>query len=158
MLSNIVSVSDEAFAMLKSAKDMENWLSKERSARGKKKKRASQHENKEDDDDNKVDDMTAEGSNNVTMREYLKEVEDYYDLFESIMEKRKSLDEGISWENGYKNAVTLSQANVPAVVSVDATRSVNSSFLDGSSEIDQDGHHGGGAGRNITFESLLFNF
>lgn len=143
-LSEVVTSSDEAYALLVSGKEMDKWITDDMTARGRKQKKQKKpeeppiysidhaaasakqpfDERKDDEDDeeaNKDDEEDAQapieddvddegmdgGSASATSSlEFTKELTDYYGLFQVISQKRTTEDEGSSWEQGYKEAVS----------------------------------------------------
>lgn len=154
-LRDFITSSDEAFATLVSTKEMGKWVTHDMSAKGRKQKNLATYINKQDDNEN--NEGTFGGSGRMSSyQEFLKEIETYYDIYDNILEKRQSEEEGTTWEVGYTDAVTVTPANLPSSVSVatsSATKSYNS-LLDGGAESEQDGHHGGKM-RNIIFENVM---
>lgn len=142
-LSLHITPSDEAYAMLISNKRMEYWVTLNKSVKGSKRKSVpsmitNQDDNNEDDEMN-----VASGS---ATPEFHAEVDQYYDYFESIQKKRKTEDEGLSWEIGFREAITVKSASLPS------TESLEDSFYDANTETEHVGHHGGKL-RNISFET-----
>lgn len=148
LLSEIVNVSDEAYALHVSANKMDFWVNEAKSGKkGKKRKPVAANATKQDNND-------EEDRENLRLNpEYQSDIDNYYDWFEKITEKRKTEDEGSSWEIGYKNSITISKQNLPSSVSV--ASAINS--LDASTGSGQDGYHGGRI-RNIPFEDSWKEF
>jgi hypothetical protein len=150
MLSEHITTSDEAYAVLISSMEMDYWVSSAKGSTGQKRKSVATIAN--DEDGNEDEETNAGGSvGGVGSGENPKVIDRYYDLYESIQSKRSKEDEGISWEIGYRDAITMSNnAKVPSSVSVVSSRSINS--LGTGVETEPDGHHGGKS-RNINFET-----
>jgi hypothetical protein len=150
LLSEHITTSDEAYAILISSMTMDYWVSSTKGSTGQKRKSVATIAN--DEDGNEDEETNAGGSvGGVGSGENPKVIERYYDLYESIQEKRSKEDEGISWEIGYRDAITMSNnAKVPSSVSVVSSRSNISS--NAGVETEPDGYHGGKS-RNISFET-----
>lgn len=150
MLSHHITTSDEAYAMLISSMTMDYWVNHAKSSTGHKRKSvgtiATNQDGNEDEETN-----AGGGVGGVGSGENPRIIKRYYDLYESIQDKRRKEDEGTSWEIGYRDAITMSQnANLPSSVSVVTSRSNISS--EAGMETEQDGYHGGKS-RNINFET-----
>lgn len=149
LLSEVVDSSDEAYALHVSANNMDFWVNEAKSGKkGKKRKPVAPNGATKQDNNDEEDEGNA-----PLNPEYQQDVEIYYDWLEKIQERRKSEDEGISWDTGYKNAVTLSTQNLPSSVSV-ATAAYS---LDSGAGSGQDGYHGGRK-RNISFGDCWKDF
>jgi hypothetical protein len=141
-LSLHITPSDEAYAMLISKKRMDYWVNQNKSVKGSKRKSETSMITNQD---NNEDEEINVGAGSATP-EFHQEVDQYYDYFESIQTKRKTEDEGLSWENGYTEAITtFTNASLPSAESLD-------SFDDAGAETEQVSHSGIKL-RNISFEA-----
>jgi len=121
MISEVVSISDEAYALLiAQSSDLNSWISK-LTPLVKAKKRKSKNKEMIDavEDDAPSDEMLQahddgdddkdEASSNKDTAEETKnrelERKKYYKLFLDIKTKRATKDEGTSWEEGFKEAI-----------------------------------------------------
>jgi hypothetical protein len=118
LLSSSTTVSDEAFALTVCQQDIKGWISKYK-AKGqgssKAKHRYYENENKEEEEEedneggvnsqlfeNDAEDADGDGKNDI-------EVMLYYDLHSKISAKRKTEEEGKSWDLGFQNAIVVSK-------------------------------------------------
>jgi hypothetical protein len=144
-LSDYITVSDEAYAMLISSKQMEFWVTQKRTGnKGRKRKSvavAVASSKQEDNEDEEV--IDGGGVDDSTTVESQMDSNNYYDFYAKIQKKRKSEDEGQSWEIGFMDDISVAKS-VGSISSATA--------LDAIAETDQDDNHGGKSREDIEFE------
>jgi hypothetical protein len=133
--------------MLISSKKMDYWADVNKV--NKKKISTAALSSKKDEVEMDPDEMNNDGGQ--TKGEHQQEIDSYYDWYISILNKRKTEDEGSSWEKGYMDAIVLSNASTASV----ATSKSNNSFYN-EMENEQNGHHGTLV-RDIPFEKSWNN-
>jgi hypothetical protein len=118
LLREVVTVSDEAYAMLVSKNNMAKWIQRLSSSDAKvknKRKRNDEDENEEDagnrktvNDEDNDDDGNGHGDTqgDIDDSNDYKDTEAYYDLFEVVKERRDTI-EGKSWDAAFKDSVSV---------------------------------------------------
>jgi hypothetical protein len=144
-LSDYITVSDEAYAMLISSKQMEFWVTQKKTGnKGRKRKSvavAVASSKQEDNEDEEVND--GGGVDDSTTAESQMDANNYYDFYAKIQKKRKSEDEGKSWEIGFMDDISVAKS----------ARSISSATaLDAIAGTEQDDDHGGISREDIEFE------
>jgi hypothetical protein len=109
LLREVVTVSDEAYAMLVSKNNMAKWIQRLSSSDAKvknKRKRNDEDENEEDAENRKTGNDDGDTQRDIDDSNDYKDTEAYYDLFEVVKERRDTI-EGKSWDAAFKDSVSV---------------------------------------------------
>lgn len=132
---------------------MEKWVNDDNSAKGKKQKKGEKKQDNDDDAENQnkdIDHDDDENGNNtggLSMQDFAKEIDEYYNMMERIGNLREDV-EGHTWDVGYRETVASSHVAVKRrSSSVSAAGTSQNSTEDGT----EDDH--AGQTRKVKFDA-----